>query len=1071
MATNSDFHLHGFAEVGINTRHLSGNAIHNIPGTIPARRKRIQQWCGILRNYIPSRKLTTTVIGTIGKAQDLTNEPRIFLSHQHPPHGHPSISLNFLLHRQSHEQSGLTHLDQQPETQTISFNYHCSRFRLAYKLFSPEDLKTHQDKFGINFGPYDEIICIRFMVTDNKLFHVSGLTNGALIKNGPHHDMYKAVQDLTTGNNSHTLFYYTKYDVHWIEFLHDVGKIFGCLGQGTLFPQYTRTGESYAYPEIVWDVDKLRTKANDHPSMHVYPQEYRSVYVYDGWPDFSIRHFFGVSYETLWILQYAELLRNTPILAQFCGDSEDNVYYMSFILPSLSINGASLFTLEASVFVHFSKGVNEQGGWEGTVIDSNRITHPGSHLMLVTRSLPGLQNSAFDVRASKWSVDDNPILPSETPLVTVFLQLGEPIKVMNARVSALAKWAPQYRNPPPSPLVFDDPSIAFNNQTNHDSPYQYLREIFYGHGLQDHRKAVYRDLTYGLSPDVVTTILTRCGYYEKKYLPRVLKSCLFGFLLVVGPAGTGKTTLTIVLIELALTAGKKVLIVSPSECASANICSKMTQTLINRNWLHVRLHSKHVEHAEFLRFIYNRQNQYIAMECPTSRQRLFGFQSSLAQRLCEVADLIPTTNFKVQSLKSRHIGFKQAIHDLVTFDSDKGSNKDVRDVFNGFLEAAAIDILTNADTVTCTTVSSTQPWLRRFLEVISTVMSDEAGCITTSETLITLRPGINHVLVGDANQIPPYVGSTSAKYLDCDRKVNPFAEQVSQSVLGQLQIAGFPVYLLRVQYRIERGLSIITDEITYHNLVQHPPGATLSQHGIAFKTWSARLSGDAIPGQYPPVIAGISVTDSPPNVAYPILFDLRNSFSYIQVGGTSIGNTYSANLTVALCENFLRRNPNILATEIAIITPYLQQVNLLNDAVQNSKLLHDQTLFVTTDSFQGREQRYIFYDLTLAKHHCQGTSFKWVSDKRRLTVALTRHMSGLVIIADCSTFSEAQNPCLTKMHSVLASKNRILTFEARNIDPRYIDHMTPTTYYDLYREHQILRDQRESAVSAMRGGQ
>ncbi|KAI9645206.1 hypothetical protein NHQ30_005940 [Ciborinia camelliae] len=326
---------------------------------------------------------------------------------------------------------------------------------------------------------------------------------------------------------------------------------------------------------------------------------FHSVFTYCGWPDFSIRNFFGTAQETLWIAQYAEMLRNTPIKAQFCGANNASIYFMSFLLPSLPIPGGPLFTLEASVFVHFRKNptllipkskqaqkeAKEQGGWEGSMIETSRIQHPGSHLMLVTRSAEGLPDSDYDVHAAIWRPNHDPTLPSSTKLITVYLRLDESFKSVKARVNAISMWAPDHK-PPALPLESDEATMTFSHQTEFDSgmedierftqeeddslpsalstlgytaymppvhDFKLIRELLYGHGLQDHRKAEYRDLTYGLPANVVTSTLARCGADERR--PRILKSCLLGILIVVGPAGTGKTTLTIVLIHLALRKG------------------------------------------------------------------------------------------------------------------------------------------------------------------------------------------------------------------------------------------------------------------------------------------------------------------------------------------------------------------------------------------------------------------------------------------------------------------------------------------------------------------------------------
>ncbi|TGO08822.1 hypothetical protein BTUL_0190g00060 [Botrytis tulipae] len=1098
----------GFDEVNVNTRYRP-NDIYQLPGQHPGYRKRNEQWCGVLRCPVSSANPLNTVIGTIGKARDLLNQPRVFLSFHVPTYGHPHLNINLILNRKPREESGYTYLDEQPDIHKMSLSYLCGRFALTYKLLTPAEMTVISQSGKVNFGSYDKILAMRFVIKDGRSLPISNILNNAQIIDA-HEDAHSNFCYLATGANAEKLYFYTKFEEHWIPLFQNVGHVFGSIGTGNSFHQYSKTGDKHTEPDLTWDVQRLNQLANNHPNMAHHPDSYPTVYKYDGFVDFSIRNFIGATHETLWILQYANLLRNFPMVAQFCGDKHEEVYYMSFILPNLTIQGASLLTVEAEIFVHFtpkkylevakSKKVEqeakEKDGWKGTMVNNGRITHPGTHLMIVSRPGPTQPDADYFIESEPWAPNTAPSIKATTPTSTVYLRLDESVKSVKARVSALAQWSPSYKSPLPAPKPAsadvggnskhykrdfgaeeisdfrNDDDDEEDEKTNdvlvklgygtYERPirkYKNLRDLFMGHGLQDTWNGQWKDYTYELPDSEVERILRQCGEPERRHLPTLLREIFCGLLLVVGPAGTGKTTLTIVLIELALTAKKKVLIVSTTNCATTNICTRMMSTLGHQRWLHIRLHSEHLELAEFKRFIVNGKQQYIARESPSARERLFGFNGSLAQRLCELAGLLKTDNPTILSLRARHTGFKAAIQALLDFkgygQNEQGlSYDDVKHNYNIHLKAAAVDVLTNADTVSCTTIASTQKSLRRFLDRVDHVMQDEGGCIPTTETLITIHDGVNVTIVGDTKQIPPYVRSNNVKYEDTKRAVNAFAGQASQSVLGQLQASGYPVYMLSIQRRIEPGLSLITDKISYNNLVSHLPTDTLSRFGHAFKKWSFNQLGHDM---WRGVVARTSVTDSPDHLAYPILFDLRGSFSYIQIGGTSTGNTFSANLTVNLVLDFLESNPTIQPDEVCILTPYLHQVALLQDAVSNAPGLCDGTLVTTTDSYQGMEHRFIFYDFTVSMNYSKGkATFKLISDKKRFTLALTRHRSGLVIIADASTFAAAKHPCLQEMYKLMAEKNRILTVDADLVEDNYLNNMTSSAYEEKKKKHEEL---------------
>ncbi|KAF7907966.1 uncharacterized protein EAE98_012461 [Botrytis deweyae] len=1115
MATTDISHTIGFDEVTVNTRYRP-NDIDQLPGEHPGTKKRSEQWCGVLRCPPSPSNSLNTVIGTIGKNKHIVNQPKVYLSFHVPLHGHPHLDINLTLKRKPREESGYTYLDENPDFHAMSLSYLCGRFSLVYKLLTPAEMSIISQSGNVDFGSFDKIIAMRFTITDRRSPPISNILNNAQVIEA-HRDAHAGFCHLATGANAKKLFFYTKFQDHWVNLFHNIGYAFGSVGTGKLFPQYTKTGDNHTEPDLTWDVQRLSQLANNHPNMVDHPDFYPTVQKYEGYADFSIRNFIGTTQETFWILQYATLLRNCPILAQFCGDKHNEVFYMSFILPNLTIQGTSLFTIEAEIFVHFAPKKNlevakckkleqeakEKDGWKGTIVNNSRIVHPGTHLMIVTRPGPTQPDADLVIEAEPWLPNTSPMIRSKAPTTTVYLRLDESIKSVKARISALAKWSPSYK-PPAPPLKpasedvganpknykrdFGREEISdFRNDDDDDDDektngvlarlgygqyvapirrYNSLRDLFMGHGLQDTWSGRCTDYTYGLPEREVVRILAQCGESERRHLPELLKEVFCGLLLVVGPAGTGKTTLTIVLIELALTANKKVLIVSTTNCATTNICTRMMHTLGHKKWLHIRLHSEHLEFAEFKRFIVNGKQQYIARESPTARERLFGFNGSLAQRLCELVGLLKTDNPTILALRPRHTGFKAAIQALLDFKgfgpNEKGlSYDDVKLEYNQHLKAAAVDVLTNADTVSCITIAATQKLLRRFLDRVDHVMQDEGGCIPTTETLITIHDGVNVTIVGDTKQIPPYAGSSNVKYEDTKRAVNAFAGHVSQSVLGQLQASGYPVYMLSIQRRIEPGLSFITDTITYKNLVSHLPTATLSPFGLAFKKWSYNQIGHDM---WRGVVPRTSVTDAPDNLAYPILFDLRGSFSYIQIGGTSTGNTYSANLTVNLVLDFLESNPTIQPDEVCILTPYLHQVALLQDAVSNAPGLCDGTLVTTTDSYQGMEHRFIFYDFTVSMNYSKGkATFKWISDPKRFTVALTRHRSGLVIIADASTFATAKNPCLQQMYRLMAEKNRILTIDADLVEDDYLNNMTASAYEDKMKKYEELVAARNGA--------
>lgn len=90
----------------------------------------------------------------------------------------------------------------------------------------------------------------------------------------------------------------------------------------------------------------------------------------------------------------------------------------------------------------------------------------------------------------------------------------------------------------------------------------------------------------------------------------------------------------------------------------------------------------------------------------------------------------------------------------------------------------------------------------------------------------------------------------------------------------------------------------------------------------------------------------------------------------------------------------------LAASEIAVITPYKAQVKLLRDLLRD---LQEQGLeIVSVDGFQGREKEAVVLDLV--RSNALG-EIGFLSDTRRMNVALTRAKRQLIVIGDSATIS------------------------------------------------------------------
>jgi len=158
-----------------------------------------------------------------------------------------------------------------------------------------------------------------------------------------------------------------------------------------------------------------------------------------------------------------------------------------------------------------------------------------------------------------------------------------------------------------------------------------------------------------------------------------------------------------------------------------------------------------------------------------------------------------------------------------------------------------------------------------------------------------------------------------------------------------------------------------------------------------------------------------------PSVAQRVLFPGEAPLAFIDTAGCGfderVEGTSSTNPEEAV---FLMRHLTQLVHQlaplfetgdfpsVAIISPYKQQVYILKDLLLNAPDLQvyaDKISVNTIDSFQGQERDIVYISLT--RSNAEGT-IGFLSDIRRMNVAMTRARKKLVVIGDSATLSRSQ---------------------------------------------------------------
>ncbi|KAM3441398.1 hypothetical protein MY4824_001522 [Beauveria thailandica] len=287
--------------------------------------------------------------------------------------------------------------------------------------------------------------------------------------------------------------------------------------------------------------------------------------------------------------------------------------------------------------------------------------------------------------------------------------------------------------------------------------------------------------------------------------------------------------------------------------------------------------------------------------------------------------------------------------------------------FRQLTKAAEREILNNADVVCCTCVGAGDPRLSKLK--FRSVLIDESTQSAEPECIIPLMLGCKQVvLVGDHKQLGPVIMNKKAAKAG-----------LSQSLFERLMQLRLQPILLNTQYRMHPCLSEFPSNMFYDGSLQN--GVTQEQ----------RIRKDV---------------DFPwPVAEMPMMFWSNIGNEEISTSGTSYLNRTEASNVEKIVTRFFKAG--VKPSEIGVITPYEGQRSYIVTTMQNSgtsKKEHYKSVEVASvDAFQGREKDFIVLSCVRSNEN-QGIGF--LSDPRRLNVALTRAKYGVVILGNPRVLSK-----------------------------------------------------------------
>lgn len=267
-------------------------------------------------------------------------------------------------------------------------------------------------------------------------------------------------------------------------------------------------------------------------------------------------------------------------------------------------------------------------------------------------------------------------------------------------------------------------------------------------------------------------------------------------------------------------------------------------------------------------------------------------------------------------------------------------------------------VLEEAQVITCTLVGSSFQVLNK-IDFDVTII-DEAGQALEPASWIPVLQSEKLVLAGDPFQLPPTIHSHEAARSGLDKTL------IEKLLITQAEA----VVMLDTQYRMNEKIAAYSSK----------------------KFYDGKLKADA------------SVRDQVISAGLgPFLFvDTAGCGFTEKAEGTSISNAEEASFLSKLAQLKLENFKNLT---VGVISPYREQLKYLESCFINTSLTKDNQVDINTiDSFQGQERDVILISLTRSN---QDMEIGFLSDIRRMNVAMTRARKLLIIAGDSSTLANS----------------------------------------------------------------
>lgn len=465
-----------------------------------------------------------------------------------------------------------------------------------------------------------------------------------------------------------------------------------------------------------------------------------------------------------------------------------------------------------------------------------------------------------------------------------------------------------------------------------------------------------------------------------------------GVLLIQGPPGTGKTTTIVEIIRQLILQRRKVLVCSQSHAAVGNIYDKLSPYCDNI----LRVDSDEHNSSQARYFNSEDYKSFLANNITLlSRLRKMKEDDPIDDNLYNDFHYSDATIQK----QYRHLH-----HLLASYYKDNKNldNPTLVSVLNYLEEEAKnisgsmleTQIYQSKDVILGTCIGlGMNRILKNDTVHFDTVIVDEAAKANLAETIVPMRMGDRFILVGDDNQLPPYVDQGEIEEMVKSNRYNPektitsteMVNSQNKSLFEYLHYHRDPLFpeeclvTLNYQYRMNPEIGDFISNLFYESKIHNGEGTDKQ---------------DVFVQGFPNPVTIIDTSGQ------------RDNHESSISGSKSHRNICEARY---ICDEVLPKLRTVMMEDgtisVGIISPYASQCDYIRSLIRDQKLRNS---VHTIDSIQGMEFDIVVFSFVRSFRPGSKAKVGFVDDMKRLNVSLSRAKKKLIVVGDMRTLTDPE---------------------------------------------------------------